>query len=186
MEVKFVKTTKKVLVSLITVTLLALTFSAIPAFGHGNAPMNISFQASYGNSAGWVYGPGNSNAEVYLTIGASSAQYGYALVNVHHFPSTLPSEEPSYTAVGYASGTPRILIGFSDGNYIFIFPDSVYGAGTVEYVTSSGPSFVTYTALLTDEASATVSYVIIVADTSQAIPYTAYITDFTYNGIELI
>ncbi|MGC8618665.1 MAG: hypothetical protein ACP5UZ_08045 [Thermoplasmata archaeon] len=184
---------KKVVVSTIAVTLLALTFATIPVFANGNGspPMNISFQASSGNSAGWVNGPGSSNPMAYLTIGPNSAEYGYAVIVVHHFASALPDSSPYFSATNYASGTPRLVIFMSTGDYIFIFPT---GSGISDELVIGGTgSYGTYATFYSDESGATVTSVFIVADTSQgwsatngATPYTSDITGFFYNGVELI
>jgi hypothetical protein len=149
--------------------------------------MSISFQASSGNSAGWV----THNQEAYLTIN-SDASDSFAVIDVHHFSTTLPTLEPSYTPVGYASGTPRIFIDMSNGNFAFIYPDSVYGTGNVEYVVYDSAtqgyttSIVSYATFAGDESGVTVSAVYIVADTSQPPSYTADITCFQYSGDYLI
>jgi hypothetical protein len=175
---------------IITISILAivgLLFSTATAFA---APgMNLSFQASSGNSAGWVVGPGQGSAsEAYLTV--NTPGNSFAVITVHHFPASLPLVQPSFTSAQYASGTPRIFIYMSDGNYIFIFGD-----GTVECVvngqavaTLPNGSPCSYTAFVAYEASTStsVSAVYIVADTSQLVPYTAYITSFQYAGDCLI
>lgn len=176
--------TKEKVAALSLAGILAFIFVLPIGSVFASPPMNLSFQTSSGNSAGWVTGPGSSSSEAYLTID-SSAPGSFAVIYVHHTPSTLPSAEPSYTPVGYASGTPRIFIFMSDGNYIFIYPDSVLGAG---YVSSTNLGTVLYTTWASSEtgSGATVTAVYIIADTSQAIPYTAYITSFQYDGVTLI
>ena len=130
--------TKLIIISMVTV--IALLFSSGTAFAA--AHMNISFQTSSGNSAGWVVG----GQETYLSIGASSAADGFAVIYVHHTPTDLPASEPTYSVTGYGSGTPRIFVEMSDGSYMFIYPDSVYGSGNVECVTTSGDTITTYSA----------------------------------------
>ncbi len=185
---------KKVVVSMLAVSLLALTLATVPAFaqGNGSPPMNISFQASSGNSAGWVNGPGSSDPVAYLSIGANSAQNGYAAIVLHHFASQLPSGEPSFTATNYAAGTPRLDIFMSTGDYIFIFP-SGSGIPDETIIGGVGSYSVGYSGFVTAESDATVTSVFIVADTSQgwssttgATPYTSDIKSFYYNGIPLI
>jgi hypothetical protein len=176
--------TKIIAISILAV--IALLFSTATAFA--DPGMSLSFQASSGNSAGWVSGPGTgTSSEAYLTI-TNPAGFSFAVIAVHHFPSTLPTTStPSFTSPQYATGTPRIYIQMNDGNYIFIFGD-----GTAESVCSStctsayGSVSVVYPTFAAQESSATVSAVYIVADPSQPVPYTAYITCFQYAGVALI
>lgn len=168
----------------ITAMMLLATLAAGPAAAHPS--MNVSFQANCENAAGWVTGPGGSSSEVYLTVisqNSCSSQGSFAVVYVHHTPATLPTTEPSYTPVNYHSGTPRIFVYMSDGSYAFIYPNSVYGAGNVEAVPGG---IIPYTTWMASEASNSVAAVYIVADTSQAIPYTAYITCFQYSDVYVI
>jgi hypothetical protein len=139
-------------------------------------PMKLSLQASTGNSASWV-GHGH-NVYASLTIGSASAPDGYALIAVSRFGSTLPSTEPSFATSGYAAGTPRIVVSMSDGNNLFVHPD-----GSAEW-TGNGPG--NYSDFLAAEGSAAVNAVYIVADTSQGVAYTANVTAFQYNGVNLI
>ena len=75
----------------------------------------------------------------------------------------------------------------SDSDLIFIYPVGS-GIPVETHIGGIGSYAINYTAFLAYEQSqgATVTSVIIVADTSQAIPYTAYITSFQYNGVNII
>lgn len=168
--------------SCLAVATLMYTMSAANA---GVPPMNLSFQASAGNSAGWVTGPGSPHSEVYLTVNTPGGSF--SVVTVHHFPASLPAQEPSFTAINYASGTPRIYIQLNNTDYAFIYPSGsgVYLEtiiGGHAYYSMSYADFVTYE----NGQGAIVTAVFIVADTSQAVPYTAYITSFQYYGDYLI
>jgi hypothetical protein len=66
----------------------------------------------------------------------------------------------------------------SDGNNLFVHPD-----GSAEW-TGNGPG--NYSDFLAAEGSAAVNAVYIVADTSQGVAYTANVTAFQYNGVNLI
>ena len=179
--------TKIIVISILTI--VALLFSTGTAFADSQAPMNLSFQVSSGNSAGWVTGPGSSSSEAFLTINTATG-FSFAVIYVHHTPAALPITEPSYSVINYASGTPRIWIYMSDGSGAFIYPTAVFGTTNVETLgfTCSSSGFVAYSTWQTCEAGTTntVSAVYIIADTSQAVPYTAYITCFQYNSTFLI
>jgi hypothetical protein len=173
------------IIAISCLAIVAMVFSTTAALAV-NPPMNLSFQASAGNAAGWVVGPGSSHSEAYLTVNTPGDSF--AVIDVHHFPAALPKVEPSFTATHYLSGTPRIFIYMSDGDYAFIFP---VGSGVaLEAVINGSPStsITTYSGFVQHEVSqgATVGAVYIVADTSQQVPYTAYITYFQYAGVELI
>ena len=148
-----------------------LGYAAAPALAAGNAPMNLSFQASSGNSASWVI----HGQEAQLSVNNSTSS-GYAVISLHHFSSTLPTTEPSFTATNYASGTPRIVIFMSNTAVFFIYPNGV--------VTGSTPT--AYATFVAANAGATVAGVFIVADTSQPVPYTTDVTSFQYAGVDLI
>ena len=77
----------------------------------------------------------------------------------------------------------------NDSSGAFIYPAAVFGTNNVETLGSAcSSSGLAYSTWQTCEAGTTntVSAVYIIADTSQAVPYTAYITAFQYNGIDLI
>jgi hypothetical protein len=132
-------------------------------------------QATAGNSAVWVKHGQNTYAA--LTVNNADAGSN-ALIAVSRFSSTLPTTQPSFTTTNYAAGTPRIVVMMADGNTLFIYPD-----GSAEWI-GHGP--ITYSTFAANESASTVSAVYIVADASQTVPYTANVTAFQYNGVNLI
>jgi hypothetical protein len=172
--------TAAITASILTGVALAVVLSTVATAAAAPA-MNLSFQTSSGNSAGWVTGPGSSSSEAYLTINNATG-FSFAVITVHHFPTALPSTTPAFVSPQYKSGTPRIFIDMADGNYVFI-----YGDTTVECILSGVSVYpCSYSGFYSTESSSSVSAVYIVADTSQAVPYTAYITCFQYNSDDLI
>lgn len=119
------------------------------------------------------------------TLGDYAYGCGYTKVVLHHFPATLPTQEPTFTTDFYDSGTPRWYILFSSGDYMFGYPDrsapngfswEAHVSGVVTYGTWAAES-----ALMAN--SGTVTVVRIVCDASAPTPYDATISAIQYDGV---
>jgi hypothetical protein len=143
-----------------------------------------------GASAVWA-----GNDTVKLTVG-TPATSTFAQIMLKPAPKNAPATPPSFTTDNYAAGSPRWVITFSDGCYIFGYPANM-GAGAT--ATFTGPQWsvqgnsnchpggadVTYATALNDVSpagSATVTGAYIVADGDQAAGTTDTVSQLQYGG----
>lgn len=149
--------------------------SAGPALA--SPALNVSFSSSAGSTAHWL--PKHSG--ILLSV-AGNPSTAYAVASLHHFDhSALPTEEPSFSATGYAAGTPRLVIVMNDGAVIFGY--SIGGSMLWEPHASGLPMYTSDWAAVTSfYASDGVSQVFIVADGSQPLPYSATVSNIEYGG----
>jgi hypothetical protein len=131
---------------------------------------------------------------VKLTVGTESAST-YAQVTLNSVPKAAPVSAPSFTTDNYAAGSPRWVINFSNGCYLFGYPAQVGGGATATFTgaqwevngtcASSHGEYETYAQALNDVSpanSATVTSAYIVADGDQTAGTTDTITAIQYNG----
>lgn len=158
--------------------LAVIGLPAGPALASSPA-LNISFSSSAGSTAHWL--PKHSGILLRVAGNPSTA---YAVASLHHFDaSALPSQEPSFTATGYASGTPRLAILMDDGAVIFGYPIGPGGSMVWEPHASGLPLYTSDWAAVTSFYSGVgVSQVFMVADGSQPLPYTATVGNIEYGG----
>lgn len=147
-----------------------------PALASGK--ITVSLSASPGSSAQWL--PHHQAVQLCVAGDPSTA---YAEITLHHFASTLPSAEPTFTASFYSSGTPRWVIVFSDGTTAFGYPASYVGTNNWEIL--GNPTYMTYAGLQSAEGSTTVTSVYIVADGSATLPYCTTVSAIVYDGQHL-
>lgn len=174
------------LAALASIPAVALGVGLATATAGSAATTNVSFSATAGNSVHWN---ADHTALVFsLTNGTANARQGgggYANAFLHNTPSELPTTEPSFDGTGIASGTPRLDIFLADGSYFFVYNDGSfqYNDGALTQSCWAGSACkADWTALQSQLTSATVSQVYLVADASQALPYTATVTSLDYNG----
>jgi hypothetical protein len=151
----------------------------------------VTFDVSdpdFGASAGWQGDPGSPPID--LTVGSDEGTY--AQVTFHNFEGIKISDldEPTFTTDTYIGGSPRYLIDFSDGNYVFGFPSQAgHGSASWELVLctpdcgSSG--FMTWGDIQTAEGSATVIDAAIEVDFGLSPPDTYSITGFNFDTYDL-
>ncbi len=161
--------------------LLAVTLGALvglvagPALAAGTGA--LKFSASGGSYARW----NSDHTAVDLHVAAAD---GYAAATLMGVGATrrLPDTAPSLAATGYAAGTPRLVIAMDDGTYVFGYPTNSgdNAAGLFESPKTSG--YVQWSDILAAYGTTKVSDVYVVADGSQATPYTASVTSLQYNG----
>jgi hypothetical protein len=144
----------------------------------GPHAITISLSANQGGSATWS-AKRHSGTVTLCVAGAPST--ANAVITLHHFASTLPSAEPTFTASVYSSGTPRWVITFSNGDTAFGYPASSGLAPTNWELNSSGVG-ITYAALQSAEAANTVTSVYIVLDGSAGTPYCTIVSAIVYDG----
>jgi hypothetical protein len=170
--------------------LAAGTALAAPAPAPAHTLPAVVSASGMGASATWA-----GNDTVKLTVGTPSSTT-YAQVQLKPAPKNAPAAPPSFTTTSYAMGSPRWVMTFSDGCYIFGYPAQL-GAGAT--ATFTGPQWsvqgnsnchpggadVTYATALNDVSpagSATVTGAYIVADGDQAAGTTDTLTAIQYGG----
>ena len=170
---------------LATIPALALGVGLATAAAGSAATTNISFKSSAGNGAHWnadhtalVLVMNNANA----SPGQGGVNGGYAIAFLHGTPSALPGSEPTFNATNYASGTPRMDIFLSNGEYFFVYPDRTWQFNNSTGTVDSGSSADWSTKAVADADSQTVTQVFIVADASQPVPYTSTVDSVVYAG----
>ncbi len=170
--------------------ILAAAMGGVAGFAAGPvaaAPtMNVSFYTQGASTAQWL--PNHSAIQV--TVPNSSS---YGIIVVHHFPSILPTTEPSFTTDTYSSGSPRWYIQLSNGSYLFGYPSqysdywNVEGCGAID--AGTGYTYAdALAALSTAEcygSGVTVTGVYIVSDSSQGYPATNDISAIQYDNVDL-
>lgn len=176
------------LAALAAIPALALSAGLAAATAASASTTNISFSSSARNSAHWNAG----HTALVFDMNSASAPtgqggYGYAVANLHGMPGTLPSQEPTFSTTGYAAGTPRMDIFFSDGSYLFVYPNGTYqgnGPGEVGQINYTS-DWNRAVAAAADEGL-TVTQVFMVADASQPVPYVATVTALQYAGASYV
>jgi hypothetical protein len=154
------------------------------------SPYSITFQAA-GGSAAWT---DVHQTAVALTVNNVS---GYAVIDLHGFTvgANLPTTEPVLTVTHYASGTPRLEIVPSGpdsiANDVTGYPDPSLCGKSSGICWSVPPNTNSYNATYADVQSyinghGGIHAAYIVADGSQATPYTSDVNGFTWDGATLV
>ena len=152
--------------------------------------LGVSFEhSSDGAAAGW------SGGSIVLTPGTvTSSTFGQ--MDVTSPPSAAPSVAPSFATDNYAAGSPRWVMTFSDGCYLFGYPSQLGGGATADFTgpqwqvngncTSSNGQYETYAQAVSDVSpanSATVTSAYIVADGDQAAGTHDTLSGVQYGGL---
>ncbi|HET9720783.1 MAG TPA: hypothetical protein VFP55_11955 [Solirubrobacteraceae bacterium] len=161
-------------------------------------PISI-WDSAGGATVGWVQGtdaPGNSDHQaIKITVPGSpaGAYAGFVLANT---PASAPTSAPSFELLsnltGAASGSPRLIVSFANGNMIYAAPQN-WTAGAWSTVGGSAPDWtesgtasgcvaqsnITYAAALTCNSSQRVSEVYMVDDTPGS---SLYVDEIRFDG----
>lgn len=132
-----------------------------------------------GGSAEWATG----NKAVVLQLSAPSQATEAAGIQLFNEPSTLPTAAPTFTTTAYNAGSPRWVIFFTTGGYVFGTP-SAAGRGATNW-TIEKPTYEygkSWTTVKSQFSSQKVTEVYIVMDTDQAPPSTSKITHLSYGA----
>lgn len=167
----------------------------------GAAPVLGNFTTGGSGTAGWVSGadaPGDSDGQALKLVVPNAASYaGFAYQNeTLSPPSSAPSFQFEPSVSGPSGGSPRLVIAFANGDYVYASPDT-WAAGAWSSVGGSKSDWhdaglagcaalndVTYArALACDLASREqLSDAYLVADSSSAAGYTVLVDDISYQG----
>ena len=109
-------------------------------------------------------------------------------------PATLPTTAPTFKTNAYLSGSPRWVIVFTNGGYVFGYPSNTDSSGlspfntTTRWQINTATSRVAgtghpWTLVQSHFTGKTVTAAYIVMDTDQAPPSTSTITTVTYGGL---
>lgn len=171
---------------------LALPASATISPASSPAP-GVSFTVTgSGNTAGWALGSNHPDAVLHL---ASTASNSNAAITVTNIPanSEMPTTAPTFATTGYAAGTPRLEIQAGDGSYEAAYPASVCGqtAPAVCWASPVGTAGTSYDATYGQvrayvDSHGGVLVAFVVADASQAPPYTADVTALSWGTTTLV
>lgn len=175
----------------VTLGLLVMSTGAADA---APTPLGVSLSASgTGASAVW-----SSTGNVVLTLG-TPASSTYAQMTITNPPASAPTTAPQFTTDNYAAGSPRWVIIFQNGCYIFGYPQQLGGDANTSFTgtqweikgpgcTSSHGLYETYQQALADAYHTTtkVTQAFIVADGDQTAGTQDTLTDIKYNGQSII
>jgi hypothetical protein len=176
--------------------------AALPMTGAvASTGVSVSFAASQDSSA--AFAAGSNHPDAVLMVGncpttVSGCQYGgWAQISLNGVNGDLPTTAPGLSVTHYAAGTPRLEIVPANGGDSLAtdatgYPDPSLCANPTNGICWALPSSPnTYTAtwsavqtFINGEGGAKTAYV--VADASQAVPYTSDVTSLSWNGQALI
>lgn len=154
---------------------LAVTGLLAPGAQASKASISASFSTGGNATAGWL--PHHSGFTATLPDEGS-----YAVITLHHISSTAPAVAPTLVTDNYAAGSPRWYIQFSDGDYLFGYPNGLWDTEGPNVGYHYGVDWATGVGYMGDE-SVTGAYVVM--DASQPVPATDNITSLTYDGFSV-
>jgi hypothetical protein len=187
------RTGRKVLLAAAAASLLTGGGLAIAGSASAASSYSISFSTTgAGNTAGWT-----TTAEKSVTLHVENASSGSnAVINVNGFTAgdALPTTAPTFdVSSGYASGTPRLEIEAGNGTYEAAYPASVCGATApavcwANPVPGQGTTYDATYAQVRDyvDSNGGIKSAFVVADTSQALPYSAVVDELSWGGQQLV
>lgn len=137
---------------------------------------NLSFGSSNdGAFAGWSNGKGSA---IDLTIGSSSGSFAEARLHQVHGTAVSTLSEPTFSTTNYAAGSPRFFITLSNGDTLWGYPG--VNNGDFGWAINNGNTYMSWSAVQTAEAGATVTDAYVIADADQAAGTTDEITGLTF------
>jgi hypothetical protein len=174
-------------------SLAAGAAAAAPAPAHTSTLPAVVSASGTGASAVWA-----GHDTVKLTVGTPSTTT-FAQIMLKPAPKNAPATPPSFTTDNYTAGSPRWVITFSDGCYIFGYPAQIGGNATTSFNGNQwsvqgnsnchpGGADVSYATALNDVSpagSATVTGAYIVADGDQLPGTTDTVSALQYGGEQL-
>ena len=134
----------------------------------------------FGGSATWTH----TDTMASLSLSSPTQAGEAAGILLTSPPAALPAAAPTFTTNAYNSGSPRWVIVFTNGGYVFGYPsqDSSYWQINTSHTPVAGTNHA-YSTVTSHFAGKHVTQVYIVMDTDQAPPSTSTITTVTYNGL---
>jgi hypothetical protein len=89
--------------------------------------------------------------------------------------------EPSFTTDNYSAGSPRFYITLSDGNSLWGYPAaSGLNGNDMAWAIDNRPTYESWSAVRSDEGTATVTGAFVIADADQAAGTTDQITNLAF------
>jgi hypothetical protein len=178
--------------------LLALAVLCVAASTASAEPIIGTLTGASGGSAKWVKGPDapgeNDGYAIRLLVPSSGSFAGFNYISP---PSTAPAAAPSFefmaTQSAPAGGSPRLVLAFANGDYIYAAPaawtanawSTVGGSGSNWYDAGQGGcaalSNVSYAQALNCSGSSRLSSAYLVADSPTSA--TLYIDDVRFAGL---